>query len=766
MKRLLAFTVVLAMVFTMTVGYAAPVDDLFAVLSKTKTSSTMTCDIAFELEDTLEFLKSTGVQYDTFLDTYGFTESVFRTTSTMTGTVNVSEDYQKMSMYMSMELDAPLHFNDNFKTELWARFDYWIDMDFTDPDNPVYTIIYKMPMGTKYYVMDYTKLLGQEGQLELLRSMLTKSSIEAIQKDSLKALQDNAEITYHDGVYTVTMTQDGFKEYMRQAFILSYNMSAEGLEDTTELDQAYDAIYTMLDEIEFIGDDGITIEYGMDENGDITTEKASVDLAIPYQTYNEDYILTKDMYHTDMIQAKLHVNVEYVPSDSVQEIQFPVLTEENSIDMSDNIGYVYEDYMYVVYEDLPVIENGSLYIPLRPLMGEYHVDGDNITWDNGSILVTSEDDFSKFETLRLSAGSTVVEKDGTSITLDLPVIERKDTTYVPEEFLQKVLDSELQSFEILPFNNEENDTRYSTSYIVTRENTDFLEDYEMYDEPFTYEPYVPPYFYVSCRSAGEPVIENGSVYIPVVSLADGLGMPEDSVVTEGNTVKMNSGFKYLPFGYVKFTAGSNSVEKDGEIFIYDQPVLDRNGVICVSDSCMKELLDISINNLGLIETSSGKRITNYSLHAKNPNYVDTMTEGPYYFMYVTENTLPVIDNGNNYVPLNPLMGEFKIRYENIVYEDNTVTILADDAFSGFGTIRLTAGSNTVEKDGEIFTLNQPLYEKNGVYYISEEFIETILNARLIRFNTNYWNYQDGDIGYETEYLVRRDNPDYVPPVEE
>lgn len=133
------------------------------------------------------------------------------------------------------------------------------------------------------------------------------------------------------------------------------------------------------------------------------------------------------------------------------------------------------------------------------------------------------------------------------------------------------------------------------------------------------------------------------------------------------------------------------------------------------------------------------------------------------YFYISYDGLGYYTETDRYVPLNYLMAELQVVYENIVYEGNNITITSEDEYTGFKTLTLSLDSSAVTKDGEQFDVPNGVVKYNDATWISENFLNQVLGIEVSYFEYSYGDSADEvitDVSLNREEIYSDSNDYY------
>lgn len=344
----------------------------------------------------------------------------------------------------------------------------YLDFDVSDETAPKYQVIMKTADSEKYQVMDYMQLPGADEMMAMLASLTAQENVNAwneILKDCLpdveKEYRDNAEIvTLNDAQAKKVLV--GAVQALQKMFITSgADGASEALPQKTqsELETVMEAIATAWKDVKLFAEDGVVVTTTLDET---TKQLQAIDCTVKIDTniteaatelmkafgveMNVSEILPKEKAD---FQAEIAFNMAYSDwNDAALQVEFPVLTADNTEYLTDNIVddnavNIYYDGKKIDFKDVqPVIENDRTLVPIRHFCNGLGIGDENIQYDDGVVTIQNGD--TKL-TLKIDARDVVIEKNGETETvmLDVPATEREGRTLVPLRFISENFDCEV-----------------------------------------------------------------------------------------------------------------------------------------------------------------------------------------------------------------------------------------------------------------------------------------------------------------------------------
>lgn len=472
MKKILSLVVAFMMIGT--TAFASVADDFREVWEDYADLKSYTCKttMAVEVNEPLLFLEDIPLE-DDVLDIPLMISDLLKSKATAEYQVNISDDYKKMQMSMSVAYDVPVTVNEDLKIEAFARQGMWFDYDMTNPDEPVYRMIMKTPVDNKYQVMDMSHEAG------MVEEYLTPQLVEIINDATFEIIERNGDITKIKKGYRVKFDNDGLLGYIADIFKV-VKMVVPQEEAVTEFDAIIAAIEGAKGNFKILGDDGLTLELTKNARGDITAYAESIHF--DFNLYDLVTLLELDTEGLERERADFNITLKATSEMSGHNktaVVMPEITEENSEFIYDGYEEDYEndeDYEYEedivlpyiweeVYSDqVPYVDDGEIFMPVYDLLSSMYEGDFVITSDSLRYTASGENEYNIGQVF-VKVGENSVMVDDEIITLNKPVVNEFDIFRVPMEFVEKL------GFELDNIWISNGDTYYSLS----KKNTDFWE---------------------------------------------------------------------------------------------------------------------------------------------------------------------------------------------------------------------------------------------------------------------------------------------------
>jgi len=410
-----------------------------------------------------------------------------------TGKVEAYGDLPKAKMYVKApkeELQKIIGAL-NPTAEAIGDYEVWIDLDFTDLQNMVYKVILKTPDEEKYIYLDFAQYLNvSQPGINIDFSKLeqaAKEKLEPIVEGYKKALENVKTIEEYNektGDYKFVIPASSIYEalnilveytftnfdkivgayidYMKEIDEEAANSLKEVLPSNLEL-LSYQAMAKMvvqtIKDMDIFADDALVISASQNKEKNEVYMKLALNIQTNlYDALGKSTLMSeqelKETFPIDGVNVKkedfdidLSVSINYEYSNlNAAKVDFPVLTEQNSIDYIKKIAeeqrlyeinqnfYINVNDKRVLFDTAPYIDNGTTFVPIRKLMNALGVADDKITYDNGVVQIYGDN-----LEITLLINSTKAYVNGQEVQLLSAPIIKDDRTYVPLRFISENL---------------------------------------------------------------------------------------------------------------------------------------------------------------------------------------------------------------------------------------------------------------------------------------------------------------------------------------
>ncbi len=420
-------------------------------------------------------------------------DSLFGSKFDYTVKTNVSEDYKKGEMYVKYAYHIPAQPDDKFKIQVDALLEMWANFDLSNPDDPKAKIIIDYPMTGKYIVFDLADLIdGETGKEELkvvmqyITKVIDPEYISSYNDKALEIIAKHAQVKTRLSRIEISLDNNGFAGLMGDSFGLYaemvQDMVGEALpeEQLSEVAQIQQMLPAILGAVNILGENGIKMEYIFNHKGVIKAERASVNVNINLYDILTSMgvpeimlgVITKD---NSTLAFTTYADANYTAVNDEVEIEYPVLTEENTYNIADEFagGFAQPEPDFpateeVEYNDISILTeefflaDSTLYFPYESVASE-----NNSSSANDKLFEQIKPQLADGLTKLVLKDENGVEKE---ISLQAPVVEKDGKLYVDISFVKSVFEQELSFADYMP--------EYGLGVYFYELDPDFLLGYE------------------------------------------------------------------------------------------------------------------------------------------------------------------------------------------------------------------------------------------------------------------------------------------------
>lgn len=379
-------------------------------------------------------------EVENFVDMQSLIKSLLTYDGKLFLQADMSENFDKIKMSLTSESVHGITVNQNARLDASLKMGLWLNIDLSDEKNPIFDMILSYPMFNKYLKITSEDIFADENAFEALKFVFSKEYMDYIQNLSVTELANYATLSGSGNEYTMRLDNDGLCAYIDKIMIdMPQLMSAFGS------DEADYFSYPSVKGWKLLGDGGMECVYKL-KGGRISAETVKIDVSADISDIYTAVTGEEWEYEAHgILDFTVDINADISKYGSTK-VDFPLLTAENSMSLSDFIP-TYEDddftfaeypiwYLYGESEKLPVID-GKLYVPLREVLEQAYEDEVLISYNNGAVTAHCKY-FPGYSELVAVIDSPIAYADGAQHTVAAP-IAMDGTVYVNGDFLADML---------------------------------------------------------------------------------------------------------------------------------------------------------------------------------------------------------------------------------------------------------------------------------------------------------------------------------------
>ncbi len=552
------------------------------------------------------------------------------------GTVkfNSNKEFSKMQISYELFSSVPLKINKNLKLTGEFVFGMWVDLDITDDVHPVFNVIYDTPFSDKYINFNFASMLEKQGvnpadAFSPVKSMLTPENMAKQSADFTEIIRKNSSLTASASKVKITANREQAEKIVAEVSqylkdYMSENKDIELLTDDTGVGYVFPSAKTVekfFKKHKIFADTAFEMELGKTKSGMLSSQKIKVN----FEGNTMEMAGAADVMEPQILGISVAANASYKNINKSTKIDFPVLTNENSVDAAslsyDNYtpDYAWDtencwhtEHGYVRGSDFVGKDGAELYLPIMNAatdLNEYGHDYSASRYGD-SITVTDLTGNENFNSASFTVGSKTYTIDGVNYEAKLPALSSKKAIYVSFDAFEKVFDAKITYAEVYLETNSVNIgfSRQSPMCHHTEEEQNMHDDDDYYEveEEFCNHYNIIDFY-------GE-MPYNGIEYISLRELSGYILSNENSEITyENGTVTLRDGTGYEKFGTAVFTAGSREILTDGNVFTADNPVVEYADVIYIDKSAAKAVFGF--------DEYTDERLNYYRNYDENGNFM-------------------------------------------------------------------------------------------------------------------------------------------------
>lgn len=580
MKKLQAFIIAAVMLIT---GISASAQSLLSFQDMFNYSADSVVSVSFSGgNELLTLLKEMEMldRIEYFVDIETLVDTLLSSTSEMKIQADISRDLKKGKIAINSTDSRFVSVNPNLNIDVDSKSGLWLCYDLTNLEVPVFEMVISAPTYNKYIYIDLVDCLNEDDR-EMFNSyaekIFDKDFTEKVNLFAVECLENYSEVTSSGSKVTVKIDNEALRNIIKEYF--SFFKKEFLLFDETETSERLDDL-DLFESLNVLGDGGIVVEYTI-KNGKLIDEKFNADISFSVADLYTATATEEEAWEyvsEGRMSCSINSETKYYDIDRTI-VELPALNEENSISYKELIPeYYYEDYESGT-QDYPVwwiggeteklfVIGEKTYFPFREVMEKAYEDTVNISYDNGTVAVSS-DYFNDFDSITFSVGSDKAYVDDAEKYIGT-VINDGGKVFVSQDFFTEVMHWDIDSAKY--------DIKNNTYYYTIYSWDDFIDEEETKIEY--------PLYYVCVYPEKLPAI-NGDMYVPLREVLE--AGYEDSVSIAYNKGVITAESEFFPgFKTMKLTVGSDKILLDSEEKTLT-PVINDGGKVYVNVRLFTEI---------------------------------------------------------------------------------------------------------------------------------------------------------------------------------
>ncbi len=612
MKRIIGLALACLMVFTLT----AFADD-YDLLASNYTSYDADVSITIDFGNSAQFLNAMARELYFGETNFVDFDLLFATLNELecSGKVKLdaNEDYSKINLSYEIKTTVPLMMNRNLKVTSEIMYAMWMNWDITDPSNPKMEYIYSVPFQDKYFVIDALNApgLSESDRANMISSMkktLNKDYIDTVNKEMLKSYRENSTITFRSGKSIITFDKQGMNNVVADTVdIISQTLGSDAA--YAELAETGDApsfptkeqTAEFLNKYNVFADDAMVIEITKTSGGALSAVNAKVNFAIDIAKLTADYDYETVPGTPDVLSFSVAANTAYSSLNKKVSVDFPELTEDNSVNLSDYPQVDYNwggdncehyEYIYLYCDYIPSVQ-GTCYASLDEFVSSadrYGYDYDIVN-NGGTVTLTDKNGKENFKLVTMTVGSAELDIDGVKMNALNPVVEKDGEIYVDTEAIKYIFNADMSYMQVYMDSNEE-DINFGRRSPQCPHADDYDYNYnEEYDAEEYCEHYQSGYFISDMPYAGIKYV----LLNDIVSRFCG----DFTVERADGVTTLTVGDGQEKFKTVRFGEGNTDMTVDGVWETADEPTVVFDGRLYIPVSTAKKVFGFDVSSESL-----------------------------------------------------------------------------------------------------------------------------------------------------------------------
>lgn len=448
MKKFISFVLVLLLV---TVSACAQTPDFLkqGINYTADYNVTLTFENPQVVKELMEEFDASTEKLSYFMDVEAFFDTLVSGSSTCNIKADMLEDYKELKMSVVSDASKHIEFNSNLNFDINSKSGMWLDVNLKNKDDFKFDIIYRTPVMDKLFYIsadDFADNVDIEKIFDGVSEFLNKEYIESLNSKIADIYAKYSKIEGSGNNYVLTLDNDGFIAMVNELIALINEEIAKN--NIMSVDDEPVKI-PFVKQCKILGEEGIRCDVAL-KDGNIIMKKITADIDVDIASV---YKAITGNECEEKFKRVLSFNIEATTQlydHGTTVVEYPVITEDNSVTISDlNKSYYGEDdysdyetsvnypvwYIYETAPQLPVV-NDEIYVPLRKTLEAAYEDSLIIEYQNGVITAQSEY-FDGFDNVIVEIDKDTVIAGENVYTYGKPIVI-DNTIYVSSKLFEEV----------------------------------------------------------------------------------------------------------------------------------------------------------------------------------------------------------------------------------------------------------------------------------------------------------------------------------------
>lgn len=498
--------------------------------------------------------------------TRGIMEGLLSSSSEDTCRFSLSEDNKKFSMYLESTDFIPINIGENLKLDIKTKSKLWIQGDFSDSQAPVIKFVMLMPTEKKYLYVDnifeWDEIKDEDDPVfNVIKAIAIKLTDKEFRKAVKEIVLNNSTVTTMRKYIEIVVSGEQIKTIICQIADNLYKSGAfKGVDDAV-LEKVKSDIMAFP-----LGDNtAVKCKYVF-ENDMIKSSETHIDIELDVMNLtsygdmmmgvnNPVIMLGKE--EDRVISFGISIKCDYTNVNGDTVIEMPLLTEENSRDLTKNqysewIPEFYEHPTYYIKSDTYSDNQEDIRFKIEDItesIGMFYFDDEMVK--NGS--VTIEKGWWR-DKLVIKENCDHILLGEAQVNLSEPVGDFEQGLSVKQ--IEEIFGLKYEGMSEYDYMESEANYRFSNP---------------LYVEP-EYDGYTNEWYACCVNAEGRLPVEKEKMELDFNSVTEGFAIEETSLVNANGNIQFMFYDKTITF-----TPGSDKVIVNGDIVNLDKAVRESDG---------------------------------------------------------------------------------------------------------------------------------------------------------------------------------------------